>query len=542
MRKILFILCLTLFCTVSGICSADEKTDRNILTGIPTVSNNNNQRGTLLFVPLDTRPVCKNYTVESLKAAGWNVEVPSDKLLSSSEHNGNADALLDWLDKKAPKAIAIVASADSLIYGGLVDSRTHHFNEKILNGRLDRLLEIKKKNKNPYICFFVTIMRSPKQSGAPVEPAYYSTYGSQLFQQGALADKADRKMISSLEKRKLRLLNKDIPENVQKDFYGRRAENLKITEKLLRAVKNRKFDYLLIGRDDTAPFSQAHREAAVISKQVDKLPVGSVNFFAGADQLGILLLDRAVNTLSYETPFIYTYYAPGKGGQTVPSYEDETVAASAKNHILAAGGYPVDSPEKADFILAINTPENGITLSSSSTENKQPLTASGKEFLNKVAEFIKQNKKVIIADVKFGNGADNALVEEMFRQNLAFKTVSYSGWNTAGNSLGFALAQGCLAKDMSSEDRKTLLNIRYLDDWAYQANVREMIYRQLIWPKQLPNANMKPRELSTVEDMAGKMIYSFTRPYMAQTALRYMYTLPWRRMFEIEVRPFLYKS
>ena len=33
-------------------------------------------RNTLLFVPLDNRPVCLDYTVESMKAAGWNVETP----------------------------------------------------------------------------------------------------------------------------------------------------------------------------------------------------------------------------------------------------------------------------------------------------------------------------------------------------------------------------------------------------------------------------------------------------------------------------------
>ena len=109
------------------------------------------------------------------------------------------------------------------------------------------------------------------------------------------------------------------------------------------------FDYMLIGRDDTAAYSQAHREAREMDILVNELPKEKIRFFAGADQLGLLLLSRAANRLQYELPLVNVTYAVGKGGKTVPTYEDDTVAVSAKQHIYAAGGFPVYSRKNADF-------------------------------------------------------------------------------------------------------------------------------------------------------------------------------------------------
>ena len=48
-------------------------------------------RNTLLFVPLDNRPVCLDYAVETMKAAGWNVETPPLEYIAGNDHSGNPD-------------------------------------------------------------------------------------------------------------------------------------------------------------------------------------------------------------------------------------------------------------------------------------------------------------------------------------------------------------------------------------------------------------------------------------------------------------------
>ena len=89
-----------------------------------------------------------------------------------------------------------------------------------------------------------------------------------------------------------------------------------------------------------------------------------------------------------------------------------------------------------------------------------------------------------IADVAYANGSDNALRENLRKKEMLFKLKAYSGWNTPTNSSGFVIGEGMLAKYMKEEAVKDLLLTRYLDDWAYQANVRNIIARQLTWLRQ----------------------------------------------------------
>ena len=45
-------------------------------------------KGTLLFVPLDNRPVCLDYTVQSIEAAGWEVRTPPRAYIANEKSMG----------------------------------------------------------------------------------------------------------------------------------------------------------------------------------------------------------------------------------------------------------------------------------------------------------------------------------------------------------------------------------------------------------------------------------------------------------------------
>ena len=491
-------------------------------------------KGTMVFVPLDTRPVCKDYTVATMRAAGWDVLVPPEEMLSSAKHSGEPDRLLEWLEENSKEAVAVVASADALVYGGLVDSRTHHTDRTVLQSRVERLVSLKKKNHSPDIYVFVTIMRTPKASAAPVEPVYYQEWGPKLFRQGALMDKEELFGLSRKESKELHELKKTIPRNVVADYYGRRKINIQTTELLLHGVESGGFNYLLVGRDDTSPLSQAHREARFMGSLVNELPKSKIRFFSGADQLGLVLLTQAANRLTFETPLVYTAFAPGKGGETVPTYEDNTVAVSAREHIYASGAFPVRKAKNADFILAVNTPYNGKTAEASDAKNTGEADRHTKAFADKVQSYLDTGKKVIVADCKYGNGADNGLVRELFRRGIAYKVAAYGGWNTSGNSLGFALAQGMESPYYEGNAAQDLLTVRYLDDWAYQANARMDVYKNVIWPKYMPNSGYTPEQQKIAEAAITASIRKVAEPVMGDAVKGYSFNLPWSRMFEVQ--------
>lgn len=491
-------------------------------------------KGTLLYVPMDNRPVCLDYTVQTMEAAGWDVKTPPVAYIANEKNMGEPEKIFAWLEQEAPQAVGIVASSDALLYGGLVASRTHELPLNVLQQRAERLVSLKQHYGDKVMYIFTTIMRSPKASSAPVEPAYYKEWGPKLFRLGALEDKKELRLLKRKEAKELAALQQEIPAEILTDLYTRRGNNIMATELLLHGVESGDFDYVLVGRDDTAPFSQAHREARHMDILVNELPHERIRFFAGADQLGLLLLTRAAKRLQYEFPLVNVTYAAGVGGATVPTYEDDTVAESAKQHIFAAGAFPARLRKHADLVLAVNTPKNGKTLEASNALNNYKVSAETKNFVNKVAR-ISKNHSVAVADVKFGNGADNALVQTLFARGIAHDLAAYGGWNTAGNSLGFALGQGLLSNEYAPGAKQVLLEQRYLDDWAYQANVRMQAYTQLIWPNYWPNSGLAGEQLASAEAFISREIVRLAEPYLGQAVYEYRYSLPWKRMFEVQI-------
>ena len=274
----------------------------------------------------------------------------------------------------------------------------------------------------------MTIMRSPKASAAPVEPVYYQEWGGKLFRHGALRDKVELQGLSRKENKELQELNRTIPRNVIADYYDRRRTNIRTSELLLHGIESDSFNYLLVGRDDTNPLSQAHKEARYMSSLVSNFSNSKIRFFSGADQLGLVLLTQAANRLTFTTPLVYTEFGNGKGGETVPTYEDDTVAESARQHIFAAGAFPSKNATTADYVLLVNTPYNGKTLEASDAKNNGVADKNTKAFADKVQSYIERGKKVIVSDSAYGNGADNALVKELFRRGLAYQVAAYGGW------------------------------------------------------------------------------------------------------------------
>ena len=490
----------------------------------------------LLFIPIDDRPVCLDYTVDTLLAAGWDVQIPPEDYIASYNRDGNPDKLYQWLEDNAQLATSAVVSSDSLIYGGLVSSRTHELPAEVLKMRTERLINLKKKFDGLRVYVYTTVMRSPKTSSAPVEPAYYGQYGPQIFRFGVLRDKQELGMLKRSEVKEMRKLQSSIPQDVLTDLYARRGKNLVVTERLLEGVDAGAFDYFLLGRDDTASYSDAHREARQLSRITENLPQKKVRFFAGADQLGLILLNRAVNRIQGTTPIVSTFYAEGVGEDTVPDYEDERVYVTLRNHILAAGGWPAKRDKNADLILAVNTPLAGKTLQADVPGNTTKLSEEKERFLEKVESHILQGKQVAIADVAYANGSDNALVAKLFKDKIAWSLAAYAGWNTAGNTIGFALGQGMLRPYFSREAKDDLMLERYLDEWAYQANVRKKIRQKLVWPNKWQDGKLLPQQRALVETKLMEEMTAFAAPYISGSELsKWQFALPWSRMFEIKV-------
>ena len=437
----------------------------------------------ILFIPHDNRPVSSQQPVEVISQLNFQIISPPTDFLT------NPDQLWAWFNENAPFVDAAVVSSDALLYGGLIPSRSHQISADILNSRAENFKILRNSNPNLNIYAFGSLMRTPSfgTPGDREEPPYYGQFGAQIFQLTALLDKNETSKLNSNEKIQLNALENDIPDEILDDYFARRVKNLSMTIKLLDFTADDIINFFVIGRDDNAPLSQTHRENRQLLAYMENIPKTKAQSHAGIDEFAILLLTRAVNDLNCSLPFVNVQFNRGIGEKTIPHYSDEQIGQSIRDQIIISGAFFVPKPEKADFVLLVNSDPNGNTFEIHNSFPPQTLTKkqqkyfarNAKNFSALVEDAVNNNLPVGVADIITANGSDNFLMAQLRDKNLLFKLQSYGGWNTATNSSGFALATGILAKKMSRQSVDRLLTTRYLDDWAYQANVRTAIADEL---------------------------------------------------------------
>ncbi|MBQ5845628.1 MAG: DUF4127 family protein [Selenomonadaceae bacterium] len=540
MKKITaLLLCLAVFLAVfSGIAAAKKKEAPK-------------DKGTIVFIPHDNRPISDVETADTIRQLGYKVVVPPDELLGSNSNLGDSDKLWQWLednttvphkkDKKPPyKPLpgikAVVLSGDAMIYGSLVGSRKHHFTQQKLLERVKKFQEFKDSHPKVPMYVFSSIMRTPRtgEASGSEEPGYYFSYGTDIFRYTALKDKEEVEGLTKREKKEMKFLTEFLPREAIDDWMSRRSKNLAVNKAMIDLAKAGTFSYFCLGRDDNAPYSQTHRESRWLNDYGRELGKTHFNNMAGIDEFGMLLLTRAVNDLEAVMPFVYVRYNMGEGARVVPSYSDEAIDKTIRSHVIMAGGVYVTTPARADLVLLVNTNPNGETYEANDAGNTEKSRFSTRYFMNMLEEELAEGRPVGIADIAYANGSDNALMAALRDKDLLFRLQAYSGWNTPTNSTGFVLGQGMLVPRMSDESRKRLLYTRYLDDWGYQANVRQNLSATLGYFKgQGSGGNLNEKRAQTeasatlrMQTFAGWNLPKFVDVKQIKV------TMPWNRLFE----------
>lgn len=501
--------------------------------------------GKIIFIPHDNRPISDEQTADTIRQLGYEVIVPPDEMLGGRDFLGDPDKLWQWLEEetgvkknadKKNNIKAVVMSGDSMIYGSLVAARKHNIPLEVLQERIERFADYHRKHPLVKTYVFSSIMRTPRSGEASghEEPEYYRDYGADIFRYTALVDKQESESLNAREQKELKFLTELIPQNAMDDWMSRRNKNFNVNKSMIDLTRKNTFSYFALGRDDNAPYSQTHRESRKLSAYGMDLGVGKFQNMAGIDEFGLLMLTRAVNAITGDIPFVYVQYNKGTGPRTVPSYSDETIDTTIRSHVVCAGGVYVSSPQRADLVLLVNTRPDGKTGEANHPNNTDKLTPAAKNFADMVSAAVAAGQPVGIADISFANGSDNAVMEELNKRALLFRIQAYSGWNTATNSTGFVLGQGMLAARMSNDSKDRLLTVRYLDDWVYQANIRQRVARQLSWLRGDGYYASLNGKKTDVENRMTTLIRRFAEnnlpPMPGLEDLKV--TSPWNRMFE----------
>lgn len=492
------------------------------------------EKSAFIFIPMDNRPVCFSYPVKVMEAAGYKIYTPPEKLLATRTTPADTEKLWKWLESRAEKVDAAVISTDALIYGGLVASRTHSLPVAELERRVNRLKDLH-MDKNIRFYGFSTLMRTPRESYGNVEPAYYSHVGPAIYRYSQLSDKSDLHAETLLEDFEVGAFERNLAKAHLKDWLDRRNKNMDVNRELAMLARMGRFDYFAIGKDDNAPLSHTHMEARKISFSNADVSDETFQILPGVDQLGLLLLTRAANELSHQAPKVYQMYVEGVGPKTIPQYSDLPLGTSIPEQIIAAGGKIVYSPDAADVVLAINTPANGTMYDSTSLSNQYFASPANKRYIANLGKMLDRGVNVSLADVAFSNGGDNGFMNEMSLRGYTDKLSAYNGWNTADNTIGFAISQGMLAPKIAKEKQLLLMRERIIDDWYYQSNARRLITDELEKEKKAAYKYTLNEMAPRVKKEALEVINRLAVNYDITAGTQYKLDFPWNRLFEVDI-------
>lgn len=499
---------------------------------------------TIIFVPHDNRPISFKQTADNIRDLGYEVLTPPEELLGNRENPyAKPEELSKWVIENAKKADAAVISSDSMVYGSLVASRKHNLSEDVVLARVHNFEKIHQANPNMKLYVFGSIMRTPQTSEASgsEDANYYAQYGTDIARYTALTDKLEQDGLTHKERKQLQQYEQKIPKAALDDWLSRRQGNFLVSKNLIDLARNDVITYLALGCDDNAKYSQTNKERRALDNYGSDLGELKYQSVAGIDEIGYVLLTRAVNNLQGDIPFVSVHYAKGTGENTIPAYSNEPIKNSIATHIKMAGGMKVNSDKRADLVFMVNTNFDGTTGAANDLNNVYIPNENIIDFVNMVDEAVQANKKVGIGDITFGNGSDNALMFSLYGKNLLDKLNAYSGWNTPTNSTGYALAMGMGANYTDRVGILKMLEVRYLDDWLYQANIRQAVANRLnSMPGEGDYGNTKTRTLPAEKlatEVLQKMIADYGlekfegQSYVADAQIRF----PWQRMFEADI-------
>lgn len=552
----------------------------------------------ILLLPLDERPCNAAFPGRLFPADKVQILLP--RKLGHKKEPADFSVLSDFLFEKAKDADALLLSLDMLLYGGLIPSRLHHLKTETLFSRLHLIRELKEKYPALPIYAFATVMRCPAYSSDDEEPDYYEIFGSAIHARGASMHRALAGLTTSSEAEgpvpspagllpaasgegeisppfssdpagttsaepvsasslddgdsqdPEPCLSSDF-ETCLADYLARRALNKQLSLQALELVKEGILESIVFPQDDSMRFGFPAMDQEEIRRRILTLGLTErAMMYPGSDEIALTLLCRILLNHHGLLPKVYVKYLTDGARSLIPLYEGLPLSATTSYQLHSAGCVTADTCAEADIVL-LETAPSGSMEEAWSQPSRSPSYFAERNF-PEMLSFIQRmrgaGKVVTVADNAYANGGDLDLIRILDADHLLMDLQGYAGWNTNANTMGCAIAMGVCAflygeqglfPDPASEtQRRNFLISRYLEDACYQADVRQYVTEK-IRPLGF-DYFFTGEEEGEVRDLILAELQIRRKTELSSLADRIQIrrlTLPWKRMFEIDLEALL---
>lgn len=479
----------------------------------------------ILFVPLDDRPCCLDLVVRLAQLAGRDVRTPPRHSLGRFQTPGHPGQILDWLESQ-PGDLPLVAALDMVTWGGLIASRHPDSSVTAAQSHFQRFRDLVSERQGPIHAFKTLLRTAPTQT--TVEETEQAEQIIALSRLGFMREKAR----TPAQQRHLDDAIEHLKAGLTGDFLQRylavRKRNHQFDREIVESATL--FDSLLIALDDcqTEGWNLLEKESLQLLAERRSL---AVNFYPGTDESAGLLLARLLCPEQGIEPVWSHNHLP----LTQTRYEDRPLGPLLQSQLQASGLRQGRCRRKLFLYGRLGTQQEAARQGGTA----QAEAASLDKFLEQLEQALDNGDSCVVADLAFANGGDLGLVDAMLDRGLASRLTGYSAWNTAGNTLGTALATLALYPDQPTQQqemaRRVFLWERLTDDAFYQSRFRFRLKRELG-----PGLHLAGEELHAAEQLLRDEFHQFaeglwSRLFPEQPLEPFRITLPWGRLFEVAI-------
>jgi Protein of unknown function (DUF4127) len=478
---------------------------------------------------MDDRQVTWHLPVMLGAIAGRSVVTPPQTLLGNNLQPGDSDAIIAWLNSRAPQAQQYVLSSDMLAYGGLIPSRVPGPSYVDAYTRLREIDHLRARNRDAWIGVFGTVMRLAP-TGVPAWAKYFAPYPvwSYLQQYANLHDPLEPSEVA--EAQRLRGL---IGDTVFNQYLQTRARNYAVDHLLLDKVRAGSIDRLVLGQDDAKPYGLHVPDVAALQAYLDANDLaGRASIEPGADELGMALVAHALTRDAHWVPRISVAYSTPEGAAYQDPLEYTPIGATIDRLIALCGGTRDDTAP--DIALFVRVPQTGVALDDA--------------FLAAIRAALDAGRSVAVVDLSFEKSYDDqkAFANALLSSGVASRLDAYSAWNTDANTVGTALAEAIAAgvgRRLGSYNalaHQTFTYLRFVDDVDFHVDVRPALNAWLAAQGVTDHTLLAPDVAAATALRNRALLW-----YEAQETLSRLYpqlhiaamsiTMPWDRTFDTQI-------
>ena len=458
MKKIMILPLL--LCLFWGLWHAGLS--QNTTAGTPVPSHQLHKN--ILLVPLDGRPPCKQFVIDSGAIAGFNVTTPPSELQDYYSAPGNTAGMRKWLQENTPNNQAVFISIDQLLYGGLLAAREKEATPAQQDDLVNFLRQLHADNPAvPLLAFSILPRQTPQDTIDGYQERKDLLAYSRLKGRQAAGLTIDEQELARLESA--------IPLESMEKYLAHFQENEELNKKLIALVKEGVLSQLVLGQDDGEEYSIPNIEKKHLKDYItsENLPTEKVILTHGADEIALTMLAAFQNEQTGFCPQIYLAYNHNITPETVMPYMAIDNQETAREKIALIGGKETDNLETANYILYLSANDyekDTVSRRHANVQELKQLTDAG--------------KNIALVDLSKHFTAQETLLPLLLDNDYPLNNLTaYAGWNTASNAIGTAIASASLytSTQQTAQSREEAMSIaaskikflhnRILEDYFY---------------------------------------------------------------------------